>query len=76
MVVTSSVAAIIDPKDDPEYTYTEADWALGALAEAEADKKAGRKTPGGRLYGASKTAADQTMWKIRDTHKVNRHEHL
>jgi len=32
VVVTSSVAAILDPKEDPEYSYTEADWALSALA--------------------------------------------
>ena len=62
--------AIIDPKEDPEYTYMETDWALGALAQAEKDKEAGVLTPPGRLYAASKTAADQTMWKFRDTHKV------
>jgi nucleoside-diphosphate-sugar epimerase len=71
VVVTSSVAAIIDPKEDPEYTYTEADWASGALAEAEKNKEAGVPTPAGRLYGASKTAADQAMWRFRDTHKAS-----
>ncbi|TVY92008.1 putative NADPH-dependent methylglyoxal reductase [Lachnellula willkommii] len=67
--VTSSVVAIIDAKEDPEYTYTESDWALGALAQAEKDREAGVTTPSGRLYAASKTAADQTMWRFRDLHK-------
>ncbi|TVY35157.1 putative NADPH-dependent methylglyoxal reductase [Lachnellula subtilissima] len=69
VVVTSSVAAILDPKEDPEYSYTEADWALDVLAQAEKDKEAGVPTPSGRLYAASKTAADQTMWKFRESHK-------
>ncbi|TVY42132.1 AP-2 complex subunit sigma [Lachnellula occidentalis] len=69
VIVTSSVVAIIDPKEEPEYSYTEADWALGALAQAEKDKEAGVSTPSQRLYAASKTAADQTMWRFRDSHK-------
>lgn len=73
VVVTSSVVAIIDQKEDPEYTYTEADWALNALAQAERDREAGVPTPSGRLYAASKTAADQTMWRFRDSHTVSNH---
>ncbi|TVY13915.1 putative NADPH-dependent methylglyoxal reductase GRP2 [Lachnellula arida] len=70
VVVTSSVVAIIDAKENPEYTFTESDWALGALAQAEKDREAGVQTPSGRLYAASKTAADQTMWRFRDLHKL------
>ncbi|KAF4624150.1 hypothetical protein G7Y89_g14023 [Cudoniella acicularis] len=69
VVVTSSVIAVIDPKEDPEYTYTEKDFASVALAKAQKDKEAGLSTPGGQLYAASKTAADRTMWKFRETHK-------
>ncbi|TVY75622.1 putative NADPH-dependent methylglyoxal reductase GRP2, partial [Lachnellula suecica] len=69
VVVTSSVAAIIDPREDLEYTYTEADWAAGALEQAEKDNEAGVSTPAGRLYSASKTAADRAFWQFRETHK-------
>lgn len=70
VVVTSSVAAIIDSKDDPEYVYTEADWASEKLAEAEKDRQTGGTTPSNVLYVASKTAAEKLLWEFKESHKA------
>ncbi|KAH8656023.1 hypothetical protein BGZ60DRAFT_385011 [Tricladium varicosporioides] len=69
VIVTSSVVSIIDPKDDPEYTFTEKDWASNSLRQAQEDKSNGVLTPSGMLYGASKTAADRYMWEFKDSKK-------
>ncbi len=70
VVVTSSVVAMVNPKDDPEYEFTEKDFASFALQRATKEWESGVETPGGVLYAASKTAADRTVWKFRDEHKV------
>lgn len=71
VVVTSSVAAITNPKEEgSEYTFSEKDWASVSLERAIKDKDDGVKTPGGILYSASKTAADQAVWTWREEHKV------
>jgi nucleoside-diphosphate-sugar epimerase len=69
VVVTSSVVAIVNPKDEPEYIFSEADSASASLEKANADKEAGIETPVGILYGASKTAADRAVWKFRTEKK-------
>jgi nucleoside-diphosphate-sugar epimerase len=71
VIITSSATACTNPKEDPEYTFTEKDFASWALETAEKDLKEGRKTPGMVLYSASKTAADRAVWKWRDEHKVS-----
>jgi nucleoside-diphosphate-sugar epimerase len=40
------------------------------LERAISDRDAGVKSPGNVLYGASKTAADRTVWEFRNEHKV------
>lgn len=73
VVITSSVIATTNPKEEgSEYTFTEKDWASALLERALKDKDEGVKTPGGVLYGASKTAADRAVWKWREEHKVGR----
>lgn len=69
MVITSSVIAITNPKEEP-YTFTEKDWASAALEKVLKDKEDGVASPGGLLYGASKTAADRAVWKFREDRKV------
>lgn len=69
VVVTSSVAAVVSAKDDPEYTFTEKDFATTSLDKANEDRAAGIATPAGILYGASKTAADRAVWQFRKEHK-------
>lgn len=61
IVVTSSVAAIISPKDPGTYTFTEADWNDFSpdLVERE-----GKKAPGMHKYMASKTLAERAAWKF------------
>jgi nucleoside-diphosphate-sugar epimerase len=71
VVVTSSTIAVTNPKEEPEYTFTEKDFASAALEAAIKNKEAGEPTPAGLLYGASKTASEQALWKFRDTHKVS-----
>ncbi|QSZ33618.1 hypothetical protein DSL72_005186 [Monilinia vaccinii-corymbosi] len=68
VVITSSVAAVVNLVDEA-YTFTESDYASKSLAKAQLDLKEGRQSPGGILYGASKTAAEQAVWKFRDEQK-------
>lgn len=68
VVLTSSTIAVVNPVEG-EYTFTEKDFASFALDKALKDKAAGQKTPSSILYGASKTASDQAVWKFRDEHK-------
>ncbi|CAD6443613.1 48775d96-b4dd-4517-ba77-da740819e717 [Sclerotinia trifoliorum] len=63
VVVTSSVIAVTNPRTD-YHVFTEADFASEYLAQAQLDLKEGRQTHPGVLYGASKTAADQAVWKF------------
>jgi nucleoside-diphosphate-sugar epimerase len=70
VVVTSSVVAIINPPKTPDHVYTEAEFASVNLERAISDRDAGVKSPGNVLYGASKTAADRTVWEFRNEHKV------
>ena len=67
-VITSSVAAILDPSKIP-YTFTEADWNTYSYDKA---KELGDQAPAGLLYQASKTAAERSIWQFRDEYKVSR----
>lgn len=70
VVVTSSSIAIVDPKEDPEYNFTEKDYGSFALVAAKKDRDAGRQSAVPRLYAASKIAADRVMWEFREKNKV------
>jgi nucleoside-diphosphate-sugar epimerase len=72
VVVTSSVAAIINPPPTPGHVYTEVEFASVSLERAIKERDEGVKTPGNVLYGASKTAADRKVWEFRNEHKVCR----
>ena len=69
VVVTSSVAAVTNPKEG-SYTFTEADFASASLDRATEEREEGVQTPVGILYSASKTAAERAVWKFRDGHRV------
>lgn len=70
LVVTSSVAAVVDPKEpDSSYVFTESDFSSHALTVAESNKSSGTPTPGGVLYTASKQAAERAVWAFREQHK-------
>ena len=69
VVLTSSTIAVVNPVEG-EYVFTEKDFATYSLQKALEDKEAGVQTPGGILYGASKTASDRAVWTFRDEHKV------
>jgi hypothetical protein len=66
------VIACTDPKEPGvEYTFTEKDFASVLLEKAEKERNLeGVITPGGVLYGASKTAAEREVWRFRDEVKV------
>lgn len=63
----SSGAAIIEPKQDPTYHFTEHDWNNSSEAEVQ---RLGNKAPGRLVYNASKAAAEKAVWKFRDENKV------
>jgi nucleoside-diphosphate-sugar epimerase len=70
VVLTSSAAAIVNPDKEPNYTFTEADWASIALDTAIKNRDAGIDTPAAVLYPASKTASDRLVWRFREEKKV------
>ncbi|OCK80951.1 NAD(P)-binding protein, partial [Lepidopterella palustris CBS 459.81] len=65
-VLTSSGAAIIGPKPNPEYIFTESDW--NDFAEDEV-KRLGNEASGNLVYNASKAAAEKAVWEFRDSVK-------
>lgn len=67
-VLMSSIAAMLQQRDEQQYTYTEADWNNSA---EETVKVLGKATPGPVIYAASKTAAEKALWAFRDEHKPN-----
>jgi nucleoside-diphosphate-sugar epimerase len=69
VVVTSSAATIVDPKPDPGYVFTEADFASNALRVSEANKTEGKDTAGAVLYPASKQAAEKAVWAFKEEKK-------
>ncbi|TAQ91009.1 hypothetical protein B7494_g608 [Chlorociboria aeruginascens] len=69
VVVTSSVAAIVDPPPVPEFVFTEAHFASVALNEALKDKEEGKSSPAPVLYAASKTAADRAVFAFKNERK-------
>jgi nucleoside-diphosphate-sugar epimerase len=64
-VLTSSIAAIMNPRDPP-HVYTEEEW--NTWAEATVAER-GKDTPGGAIYSASKTAAERAMWDFGKSQK-------
>jgi nucleoside-diphosphate-sugar epimerase len=63
VVVTSSVAAIVDPKKPMTYTYTEKDWCPVTEDEALESPQA--------AYRASKTFAEKAAWDFVENEKPN-----
>lgn len=65
VVVTSSIAAIIEPKDKP-YVFTEADWND---ADPKKVEEKGRDAEGPSKYSASKTLAEHAAWDFLKENK-------
>lgn len=68
VVVTSSVASVVEPKPEG-HVYTEADWnnsVVEAVKEAYENKQ---DLPPGAAYCASKVEAERAVWKFREEKK-------
>jgi len=61
VVITSSVAAVMDSTLKPPHTFTEKDWNTISPAACEKD---GKNASGSDKYRASKTLAEQAFWKF------------
>jgi len=70
-VITSSVAAIVDPTK-PKYAFSEEDWNTYSYDRA---KDLGDEAPSGMLYQASKVAAERAVWEFKKNHVVRRTSH-
>ncbi|KAI9820468.1 MAG: hypothetical protein M1826_000905 [Phylliscum demangeonii] len=67
VVVTSSVAAIINESQTPaNHVFTEADWNEASVKVLE---QANIQPDGIQLYFASKTLAEKAVWSWREEHK-------
>ena len=58
-MITSSVSAIIEPKDQITYTFTESDWNETSPRNVD---QYGAKATGIDKYNASKTLAERAAW--------------
>jgi len=65
VVITSSFAAIMNPKPDGSL-YTESDWNEASIKVVESQ---GAATPPAESYRASKTLAEQALWKFKAENK-------
>ncbi|KAF8608519.1 NAD(P)-binding protein [Ceratobasidium sp. AG-I] len=59
VVVTSSVAAVLDASKPTGTIYTENDWNVSSIKEVE---EKGKAAAGGDKYRASKTLAEKAAW--------------
>lgn len=66
IVITSSVSAIIEPKDQVPYTFTESDWNEDSPRNVE---KYGAKATNLDKYNASKTLAERAAWAFMSESK-------
>lgn len=66
LVITSSVAAILDPSKPAGTIYTEDDWNTFSLNEVE---KKGKGAAAMEKYRASKTLAEKAAWAHVETNK-------
>lgn len=65
VVITSSAASLIEPKDEP-YTYTEKDWNNVSAGIVE---KEGINSPGIHIYRTSKVLAERAAWAFVENNK-------
>ncbi|OCF42692.1 dihydrokaempferol 4-reductase [Kwoniella heveanensis CBS 569] len=66
VVVTSSVASIMDSNVKPPHTFTEKDWNTVSPKECE---EQGKDASGQAKYRASKALAERAFWKFFDDNK-------
>ncbi|KAK4688593.1 phosphate transporter, partial [Tremellales sp. Uapishka_1] len=69
IVITSSVASVMSEQKNANVKakqYTEADWNEDSIRQV---KEGGKDTPGSASYRASKTLAEQSLWKFIETEK-------
>lgn len=66
VVITSSVAAIVSPKEKTPFTFTEEDWNEVSTAAVE---KLGSKARPADKYNASKTLAERAAWAFVEEKK-------
>ncbi|KAF8310758.1 NAD(P)-binding protein, partial [Clavulina sp. PMI_390] len=64
VVVTSSAASIMEPKDGP-YTFTEADW--NTFSPGEVERIGGES--GIHVYRTAKVTAERAAWKFMEDNK-------
>ncbi|KAH8549332.1 putative cinnamoyl-CoA reductase [Umbelopsis sp. PMI_123] len=69
VVVTSSVAALLNSKVGPDHVYSEADWNDAAFQTVLQDKENGRPIDGFLAYVASKNEAERAIWRFKEEHK-------
>ncbi|KAI8577983.1 hypothetical protein K450DRAFT_249358 [Umbelopsis ramanniana AG] len=63
IVVTSSVAAVINSPNPPEYSHTEKDWNETAFPTVQRSIENGHSVPHMVSYAASKAEAERALWK-------------
>ena len=69
VVITSSVASIIDGKASPDHVFSEADWNDAAFETVLSLKENGKPIDGFLAYVASKNEAERAIWRFKEEKK-------
>lgn len=69
VVVTSSVASIMNSKVSPDHIYSEADWNDEAFQAVLSLKENGKPIDGFLAYVASKNEAERAIWRFKEEKK-------
>ncbi|GAB5585111.1 methylglyoxal reductase (NADPH-dependent) gre2 [Umbelopsis nana] len=69
VIVTSSVASVINSANHVEYVHSEKDWNEQAIIAVKRSVESGQPVPHFIAYGASKAEAEKAIWKFKDEKK-------
>ncbi|KAG2175962.1 hypothetical protein INT44_000440 [Umbelopsis vinacea] len=69
VVVTSSVASIVDGTASPDHVFSEADWNDVAIETVLQQKKSGQPINPFLAYTASKNEAERAIWRFKEEKK-------
>ncbi|CAO3671509.1 unnamed protein product [Umbelopsis ramanniana] len=69
VVITSSVASIMNGKASPDHVFSEADWNDAAFEAVLSLKENGQPIDGFLAYVASKNEAERAIWRFKEEKK-------
>ncbi|KAJ2958464.1 hypothetical protein NQZ79_g5905 [Umbelopsis isabellina] len=66
VILTSSMAAVLDFEADPSHAFNEEDWNDGAMVMLKQCQETGQAVEEGVAYMASKNESEKALWQFRE----------